>query len=722
MKNRAFDTTLRLSALAAAVAALFPLQAMADEPDDMTMLTKPESSVRFGLGYVGEDNHNYGMYRAQQDSGLYGLVDMDIVRRDDETGTWYKLRGRNLGFDSRELGLVYGPQGNWKFSLDYRGLPRYSQYSVNTGLRGMGSENLTVSPANKRDVILHTQRERISLGFEKSLGENLSAEFRFTNEDKDGSRLWGRGTSANPAPNRWFNFITEPIDNRITQWEAKLAYSDARFQLRGGYYGSQFTNHNAQLNISGGGAGLNAAGIGTLSPLGLPPSNEAHQFYVDGGYSFTDTTRASFKVAFTRATQSEDFIDLPAGQTIRSSVGRSDLGGHVDTSMAFIGLSSRPLPKLSLIANLRYEDRDDKTPIRQYIDTTPTGNHDGTNETRSFRAQQGKVEANYQLGRGYSVVAGFENEEKQRNASAVRVVSHRDATDEASWKLELRRTLSETLNGSVAYIRSDRNGSDFLVNRALNGTISRNFVAPIHMADRDREKVRLSTDWTPIESLNFQLIAEDARDDYGTRADLGIGARKGSATMYSLDAAFTPDDATKFNAWATHADTRSKQGAVSGSTAASFPIPLAGQTELTPAQAATLKIWGAALRNTSDAFGLGGELKVSAKLQVGASVEFSYDKAQYLLHDEQNVSGSQNLPDIKYRTTTLRLFSQYAMRKNAGMRFEYIHDRRLADDWTWKTWQYLANAPTTIADGTTIRQDPSQTVNFIGVSAYYKWW
>ncbi|HJV26358.1 MAG TPA: MtrB/PioB family decaheme-associated outer membrane protein [Aromatoleum sp.] len=725
MKNRAIDTTLRLSAVAAALAAVFPLQSMAaDEVDDMTMLTRPESSVRLGVGYVDQDNHNFGQYRALQDSGLYGLVDMDIVRRDDATGTWYKLRGRNLGLDTRELGLVYGPQGNWKLSLDYREIPRYSQYTINTGLQGIGSNNLNVSSANKRDVILDTKREKIALGFEKNLGENWSTTFRFTNEEKDGARLWGRGTSFGAgAANRWFNFLAEPIDSRITTWEAKIAFTDAKLQLAGGYYGSQYSNHNTALNITGGGAGFNtiAPGVVPLNPMALPPSNQAHQFYVDGGYNFTDTTRASFKLAQTIATQNDDFIDNPPGVvdtvTTGNISGRTRLGGHVDTTLAFVGLSTRPTPKLSLIANLRYEDRDDKTPSFKYIDAPVSAiSHDGTNEVRSYQTQQGKVEANYLLGSGYRLVAGFEDEEKKRNTSAVRVVSHRESTDEASWKLELRRAMSETLNGAVAYIHSDRNGSDFLVNRFLNGAVSRNFIAPIHLADRDREKVRLSADWTPVESLNLQVVAEDTRDDYAARIDLGLGARKGSSTLYSLDATYSLDESSKLNAWATRADTRSKQATAAGAT----PVPAAGQTELTVAQLATLNIWTAALRNRTDAFGIGGDAKVSEKLQVGATLEFSYDKAEYLLANEQGTTGARDLPDIKYRTTTLRLFSQYALRKNAGLRFDYIYDRRLADDWTWKTWQYLSN--TAAGDGTTIRQDPSQTVNFVGVSAYYKWW
>lgn len=716
MKMRADNTAFRVAALAAAVAAAFSSNVMAEEVDDMTRLIKPESSIRLGIGSVDKGNARFGQYHGLQDSGVYGLADIDLVQRDDATGTWFKLRGRNLGLDKRELGLVYGPQGDWKLSLDYREIPRSSQYTINTGLQGIGTDNLRVQSANKRDKVLETKREKVSLGFQKSIGDNWSARFRFTNEEKDGTRLFARGTSSGAgAANRWFNFLAEPIDSTITQWEAQIGYADARFQLQGGYYGSHYSNHNTRLNVTGGGVGFNGAGANTLSPIALAPSNEAHQFFVDGGFSFTPTTRASFKVAYTNATQTDAFIGNPAGvlntATTGNISGRTNLGGRVETTLAYLGLSSRPLPKLSLLASLRYEDRDDNTPVVQYISTTPTGNHDGTNETRSYRTSQGKLEANYLIANGYRLVAGLDHDVKDRNTSDVRVVSHRDTTEETAWKIELRRAMSETANGSIAYVSSDRTGSDFKVNYRFNGTEGRNVIAPIHLADRDREKIRLSADWAPIEALSLQANIEDARDSYSSRADLGLGARRGTSTLYSVDATLNASNALSFNAWATHADTTSKQ-------ATSINAP--ETATLTAAQISALRIWSAALVNKTDAIGLGADLKLSEKLDVGADFEFSEDRAEYRLRPERGVTGATSLPDIKYRTATLRLFGRYALRKNAGIQLDLVHDRRVIDDWTWSTWVY--NSPTAAGDGTTVGQDRTQTTTFVGLSGYYRWW
>jgi hypothetical protein len=190
-----------------------------------------------------------------------------------------------------------------------------------------------------------------------------------------------------------------------------------------------------------------------------------------------------------------------------------------------------------------------------------------------------------------------------------------------------------------------------------------------------------------------------------------LGARKGSSQLYSLDAAYTHSDALMFSAWVTHINTSSDQATVFGG----------GPATLTPTLAGIANIWTAALHNRSDALGLGADLKISDKLDVGGKFEFSQDLAEYRQRTEKGVVAvAQNLPDIKYQSTTFRLFGRYALQKNAGVRLDYVYDRRSISDWTWNSWQYVAT--TAADDGTTISQDSTQRVHFVGISAYYKWW
>ena len=75
------------------------------------------------------------------------------------------------------------------------------------------------------------------------------------------------------------------------------------------------------------------------------------------------------------------------------------------------GLTSNPMPKLTLLANFRYEDRDDKTPVLLYLTPPPTTS-DGGNEPRSIRTTTGKVEASYSLPNAFRLTGGIDYEEK----------------------------------------------------------------------------------------------------------------------------------------------------------------------------------------------------------------------------------------------------------------------------------------------------------------------
>ena len=62
-----------------------------------------------------------------------------------------------------------------------------------------------------------------------------------------------------------------------------------------------------------------------------------------------------------------------AGEVEQDGRPEVDVGGEhpVGTTLAQLGVVSRPIPKLTLSADLRYVDRSDKTPIAQYIPPPP---------------------------------------------------------------------------------------------------------------------------------------------------------------------------------------------------------------------------------------------------------------------------------------------------------------------------------------------------------------
>lgn len=680
-----------LTAIAAALLATFG-PAQAAESEEVARLTQPQSTVDFGLGYLTDDGRRFGQYTGVNEQGAYGLLNADIVRRDDATGTWLRFTGRDLGLDNRGLKFEHLRQGNWGYFVDYSRTPRYEPHIVNSVVTGIGTPELTLPTvlSTGTNVELKTTRDAIGLGFDKLLPGRLNLQVRFRNEEKDGARISGRGLPGAPAtPGSFglFEFAPEPINSTTRQLEATLGYTGERLQLAGGYYATTYNNEYNRLNSTGG------IGLAALNPIALPPDTQSHQLHLTGGYSFTPTTRGSFKLAHTKATQDDAFI-VPA------LTGRGDLAGRIDTTLVQMGLAARPLPKLSVNASLRYEDVDDKTPIAQYftLGLTPTSTFNGNNEPHSFRTTSGRLEASYALPMAFRLTGGLDYEEKKHNFSPVRVVTHRDKTEETAYRVELRRSMSETVTGALAYIHSERDGSPFRLTVLNNGTIapSGNRVAPINIADRDRDKVRLSVNWTPAEPLSLQFAADEARDSYGQIHALGTGPREGGARNYAVDATYTFSDQWQGTAWVSRNEYWQDQWQHVGTGTAGL-------------------VWEAALRNVGNSFGLGMRGKPNGRLEIGADLshsDLSDEYGQQRLNAASPATVVAPLPDVSTELTRLNLFGKYALQKNAGLRLDYIYDRFSTDDFTWTTWQY--------AVGTRVLPDPVQEVHFIGVSYYYR--
>lgn len=661
MKEMNRVRAVSLSIIAASLSAAFA-PAFAED-DIVTRLIRPESSVSVGLGYLTEDAARFGQYSGMPDLGFYAIADINVVRRDDETGRWLLLNGRNLGLDNRSLRFEHGVQGSWKYFLEYDQTPRYSQYDVFTGVLGLGHDTLDVfGPASrKRDVRFKTAREAISAGGSYVLAPGWSVQVKAKQDTKEGRRLFGvYPGSFNVA------FLGEPIDHTMQQLDVVLAYAGKSLQVSGGYYGSFFENGNSSIRLTD---------IANPNRVALPPDNYAHQFYLTGGYSFTPTTRANFKLAKSFAYQQDKFV-------VRADPGNRDLDGKIETTLAQVGLSARPLSALTIVADWRHENRDDQTTARRYFSTTASRTFSGVNETRDFEVNTGKLEARYMLPAGFRVTAGLDYDEKKRDIYAARLVTTRKRTEETAYRLELSRSLSATLNGSLAFIQSERSGSN-LVRETATGAAAGYYATPYHLADRDREKVRARLDWVPTDALTFQFTADAFDDDF---KDGGYGVDKGRGTFWSVDGAYAFAAGWSTHAWASREYARQVNAARSSAD------------------------WQANLKSLTEAFGVGLRGAVGEKWKLGGDLSYSHNLSGYGLSGTPVTTG---IADVKYTVTSLELFAEYALKKDLTLRFDAAHNQWSTNDWAWARAFYI--------DGTVISQDETQETSFIGASMRYKW-
>lgn len=681
-----------LTTLAAALLAAFG-PARAEEADEVKLLIKPDSELSVGLGYVDNENQRWGKYTGMTDNGAYGLLDFNIVNRDDETGTWVRVLGRNLGLDNREFRFEHNRQGDWGYLLEYSQIPFNQPLTIITRTSGIGTpvQNVTGAAALPFAVPyeLETRRDRFTVGAEKIIAKNFSVSARFRTEDKEGNRRYGRGD---------VDFLAEPIDWTTNQLDVVFGYSGEKLQLQAGYYGTTFDNSNSALWIGAPNFG-NAA-----NALGLPPDNQSHQGYLSGGYSFTPTTRANFKVSYSEYTQNEAFFTAvgtggtnvpPAGPL--SAIGRRSLDGKVDNTLAEVGIVSRPLPKLTLRADWRYEDREDKTPRLQYL--SASASRDGFNVPLSRTTNIARGEAQYMLPMGFRAVGGIAYEQRDREITpTLRQISWREDTDEWIYRLELSRSLSETLNGRISYIYSDRDGSAYL---PANNNADPDVIDPIHWADRKRDMWRLRLDWVPLEALSFQFSGDYADDRYDGRP---LGPESGQYRFIGVDGTYVISDNWQVVGWVSHSQNEFNQRTI-GNVATQPPPSAAGTGR---------QIWYAPQHNTTDAIGLGLRGRATAKLELGADLQYQED------NDEYNAlpysTGSIFLPEIDNKHTTLTLFGKYSVSANSGVKVEYVYDRYTTNDWAWQIYPFPV-----LGNGTLIYNESPQQVHFIGASYYYEW-
>jgi MtrB/PioB family decaheme-associated outer membrane protein len=707
---------------------------------DIGELTGPGSSITIGAGYVSgdeKDRARFGMFNGLRDHSVNGLLGFTYLNRDNASGRWTAIEGRNLGLDSRELGVSIRQLGDWKFTGEYSELVRHDPRTINTGMAGAGTTTPTISrltaPGTGQDLNLELKRKSLTLGGDKWLTDTLQVEVTFKNEDKDGGRQFGRGFACSA---QWqaagvctgttqsaLLLLVEPVNSNIKQLDAKLNWNSGNLRLSGGYYGSFYTNSNGNLTptVTGNLVDMNgvvqATDAGLRNYLGTPmalwPDNQAHQVFLAGNYRFTPKTLMNFKYSYTHATQDEGFASMGLSG---APAGRGDLGGVVDSTKAQVGFSSRPVDKLHVYGDLKYDKRKDKTPIALYnteqSNPPAVGSPLFTNGQYSPTKWNGKLEASYNLPANYVATAGlfYDKEDLgtfEPSVSIAGLSGLRQKFEEKGYRLEMRKYMSETLNGAVSFAHSKREGdSPWLKPNSLPLTgvtevtdaqiFNRTAIFPFIFMDRKRDKVRLMSNWSPDDRLSVQLFADYGVDRYSAPTEHGL--RDTSMRLYSVDVAYALSAAWKLTGYAS----RGRQTVHAGHSTG----------------------YDAALQDTNDSAGLGLIGRLAQRAQAGVDLTWlndnlKYDQRQDPLASAANaafLAASGGLPDVTYRLLRLRLFGEYGVQKNAFVRLNFIHQRTFFNEWTYN----FNGTPFLFADNTTLSAQQNQSVNFVGLSYVYK--
>lgn len=673
-----------------------------------------EASISVGVGAASGDQADralFGQYNGLRRRGTVGLFGAEYERRNDEAGTSVQFSAVDLLSDTRELRLGWKKQGDWKFSARYGELRRDDPLSASSGPE------------------LKLTRTQFGIAYAKTLSQQLQLDVSLSSEKKEGARLFGIGFScpSSLAPTcrgstgtetGWaLLMLPEPIDATHSQIEARLSYAGERLHASLGYHGSFYRNTYGSLqpNVP---ASLNNA-LGNLLPLStglqailnqpiaLAPDNQAHQLDVAGTYALTPTTHLNFKLAHSQALQHQDFAT--AG-LVGAPAGVSNLGARVDTTLAQFGLSARPWPKLSLQAKLRYEERNDDTPLALY---NVEGSNTYTNRLLPGSKWRAQLQAHYQFSSDLRGSLGADHEAIDRGVftptSAVAGISAlRQKTDESGVRAELRRRMNENLSGALVLASSRRKGSNWLRDNSGLGVTEvpdasdpaaglANAIFMPTLADRQRDTLKLRADWQPSDELSLQLSAQRGRDRFTTPSVYGL--RTSGIDQASLDASYALSERWRFNANLSYGNQTLRQSRPGG---------------------VTLDY-----DNRSASAGLGVVGKPMTRLEIGVNLSYIDDRSVYAqvpdaltnAADAALLTATGGLPDIVMRQTAWTLYGRYELDKRSELRLDLVHQRSNWTDWTWA----YNGVPFTYSDGATVGQQPRQNASFVGLRYVHRW-
>jgi MtrB/PioB family decaheme-associated outer membrane protein len=495
MNNKHVAFTVRRTVVIASGALffLFAFAAVAEplvpEESELTELTRPKSTIEAGVGGVTDSNWKFGQYNGLNNSGAYGIGNFDIRgggAYDSSDATRWRITGKNIGLENRSFTGEYKDQGKYKLDFGYDEIPMNLNNSFQTPYLGTGgadlilpgnwqyptNNNMRTLPASDYSVFhtinMGTKRERIDGGFSYFFNPQWEAQASMRHENKNGTQPLGApivGVRAVILPN--------PISQSTDQINASMKYTGDKGYGQFAYYGSLFHNDiNGVTFQNPFGAPIgNVPAFGRMSSM---PDNQFHQFSLTGGYNFSPATKLVANGAYARNWQNQDFLPYNTSVNGGGTLPTSNLNGDVETKAVNLKLTHKVNKDLNFASAYKYDERDNHTPINEYIffdadglgvTGTPT---ERSNTPYSKRIQQGNLGANYSFAQGHWLKAGYELQNIDRWCNRTWIsCADTPTTTENTGRLDYRGSFFDRINSKLGYAYSYRSADNYNQDNAL---------------------------------------------------------------------------------------------------------------------------------------------------------------------------------------------------------------------------------------------------------------
>lgn len=647
-----------------------------------------------GAGNVSESSAKFGDYTGLNKQGAFFIGNADVRSRGENAWYW-NLRARNLGLDSRSIGVDGGRQGRFGVSFDYSELPHFLSDSAKTVF--VGDENLTL-PAGwvfadpttamtglataLHPVNIETQRKRIGTGASFIAGSRWQFQVNFRRDTKQGHKRTAGDMFFNSAQ------FLEPIDYQTDQLDASAAYSGTKLQARFAYHGSFFSNSiKSQTWVDPFSTTVPPA----TGQHALPPDNQFHQLLASMGYQWTASTRVMADVAVGEMTQDDPFLPVTTNAAIAvPALPQTSLNGRVKTLTANLKMVSDLTDKLRVNAAVMRDDRDNQTPQAAYtrvITDTVLSPTPRVNTPYSFTNDSLKLNADYRLPQRSKLSAGVDRDKTQRT-----FLEGTETTEDTYW-VQAKTNMFEKASLGVKYSRSARDGTYQVVPTTVPA--QNPLMRKYNMADRDRDNVAARLTLLPVDRVTVGLGADVAHDNY---TESVIGLTDAQDTTLSADVSVAVSETTSMHVFYNRQRIESSQKGAS--TGVVFGLP----------------DWKAENKDNVDTAGIGIKHRLIAnKLDIGADYFLSHSKSAIKMSHGDLFQDHFQFPDLTTDLASLKVYGTYRFGSSLSLNAAFLHETYSAKDWSID-----GTTATTLPDVLLLGEKaPDYNVNVITMSVRY---
>jgi len=431
----------------------------------------------------------------------------------------------------------------------------------------------------------------------------------------------------------------------LDEFEASLTYSDKQLQLVFGSYVSSFKNDNDLI--------LTTA---------AEPDNKFYQLSASGGYTISNTSRATAYLSYSEGEQDDNFSNYGISSGTFST---NSLDAEFDTLNVQLGYRNRLAPKLNVDINYRLESRDNDTPL--YNDFPSEKN----NKVYEWDKHKLELKARYRLPARWRLKGGlqftdYQYEVRKAPTSTGRLPEQEakladDAEELTTWA-EIRTPMIEGFYGSLKYSYSDRD-VDLDSAREQAATIDTGGVAlSTYLTDRERDKIDLLLSHSVSESLSLGFTFSLIDDDYDGIAWASLDSSE--STVYTLDITYSPSRDYSLNIYVGVED---------------YDVDQSGFGSL----GTDSTRWKYEIEDESNLIGFTARANnISGMIDLSINYRYQEGEGNYKTKDPSNVSG--DFPDLETTISSVTINADIHMPGGLTINTSYIYEDYDSDSWVWK--------------------------------------